>query len=112
MDPEFGALTDTSEATIRDSLELNLTSHILLTRAFLPMLGARPSDTPMLGARPSDTAGDRSITLVSSINALRDYGLPAYSALHLRVIDEIRDRRRANPFAALVRLETRLEAIP
>ena len=39
-------------------------------------------------------------------------GLPAYSALHLRVIDEIRDRRRANPFAALVRLETRLEAIP
>lgn len=38
-------------------------------------------------------------------------GLPAYSALHLRVIDEIRDRRRANPFAALVRLETRLEAV-
>lgn len=38
-------------------------------------------------------------------------GLPAYSALHLRVVDEIRDRRRANPFAALVRLETRLEAI-
>lgn len=38
-------------------------------------------------------------------------GLPAYSALHLRVVDEIRDRRRANPFAALVRLDTRLEAI-
>lgn len=38
-------------------------------------------------------------------------GLPAYSALHLRIVDEIRDRRRANPFAALVRLETRLEAI-
>lgn len=38
-------------------------------------------------------------------------GLPAYSALHLRVVDEIRDRRRANPFAALVRLETRLEAV-
>ncbi len=36
-------------------------------------------------------------------------GLPAYSALHLRVVDEVRDRRRANPFAALVRLETRLE---
>lgn len=36
-------------------------------------------------------------------------GLPAYSALHLRVADEIHDRRRANPFAALVRLETRLE---
>jgi P-loop Domain of unknown function (DUF2791) len=37
-------------------------------------------------------------------------GLPAYSALHLRIVDEVRDRRRANPFAALVRLETRLEA--
>ncbi len=36
-------------------------------------------------------------------------GLPAYSALHQRVVDEVRDRRRANPFAALVRLETRLE---
>ncbi len=39
-------------------------------------------------------------------------GLPAYSALHLRVIDEVRDRRRTNPYAALVRLETRLEAAP
>lgn len=38
-------------------------------------------------------------------------GLPAYSALQLRVVDEIRDRRRANPFAALVRLETRLEVV-
>lgn len=38
-------------------------------------------------------------------------GLPAYSALHLRIVDEIRDRRRANPFAALVRLNTRLEVI-
>lgn len=37
-------------------------------------------------------------------------GLAAYSALQLRVVDEVRDRRRANPFAALVRLETRLEA--
>lgn len=38
-------------------------------------------------------------------------GLPAYSALHLRVADEVHDRRRANPFAALVRLEARLEVI-
>lgn len=38
-------------------------------------------------------------------------GLPAYSALQLRVIDEVRDRRRANPFAALMRLESRLEAV-
>lgn len=39
-------------------------------------------------------------------------GLPAYAALQLRVVDEVRDKRRANPFAALVRLETRLEAVP
>lgn len=38
-------------------------------------------------------------------------GLPAYSALQLRVADEVRDRDRANPYAALVRLDVRLEAV-
>jgi hypothetical protein len=38
-------------------------------------------------------------------------GLSAYSALHLRVADEVRDRNRANPYAALVRLDVRLEAV-
>jgi hypothetical protein len=38
-------------------------------------------------------------------------GLPAYAALQLRVADEVRDVRRANPYAALVRLEVRLEAV-
>jgi hypothetical protein len=38
-------------------------------------------------------------------------GLPAYTALQLRVADEVRDRRRANPFASLARLEVRLEAV-
>ena len=38
-------------------------------------------------------------------------GLPAYSALALRVADEVRDRQRANPYAALVRLDVRLEAV-
>ena len=38
-------------------------------------------------------------------------GLPAYSALQLRVADEVRDRRRPNPFAAMVRIEVRLEAV-
>jgi hypothetical protein len=31
-------------------------------------------------------------------------GLPAYSALRLRVVDEVRDRHRMNPFATLIRL--------
>ncbi|MDQ3617061.1 MAG: ATP-binding protein [Actinomycetota bacterium] len=39
-------------------------------------------------------------------------GLPSYAALQLRVADEVRDRRRANPFASLVRLDVRLEAVP
>ncbi len=38
-------------------------------------------------------------------------GLPAYSALHLRVADEVRDRNRSNPYAALIRLDVRLEAV-
>ena len=38
-------------------------------------------------------------------------GLPAYSALQLRVADEVRDRRRPNPYAGLIRLEARLEAV-
>lgn len=38
-------------------------------------------------------------------------GLPAYSALQLRVADEVRDRRRPNPYASLMRLGVRLEAV-
>jgi hypothetical protein len=34
-------------------------------------------------------------------------GLPAYTALQLRVTDEVRDRRRLNPYAALVRIGPR-----
>lgn len=51
------------------------------------------------------------VTLPPSLVSDDARGLPAYSALHLRVIDEVRDRRRVNPFAALIRLETRLEAV-
>lgn len=42
-------------------------------------------------------------------------GLEAYHALHLRIADEVRDRHRANPFAALVRLTSglpRIESAP
>lgn len=31
-------------------------------------------------------------------------GLPAYTALRMRVVDEVRDRRRVNPYAAMVRV--------
>ena len=36
-------------------------------------------------------------------------GLPAYTALRLRVVDEVRDRRRINPYATLVRIGTHQE---
>ena len=49
------------------------------------------------------------VTLPPAMITDETRGLPAYSALQLRVVDEVRDRRRTNPFAALVRLETRLE---
>lgn len=51
------------------------------------------------------------VTLPPELVSDEARGLPAYSALHLRIVDEVRDRRRTNPFAALVRLETRLEAV-
>ena len=69
---EFGTLTDIDASSIEQSIELNLTSHILLTREFLLLLDE--------DSREPQRDRDRSITLVSSINALRDYGLPAYSA--------------------------------
>jgi hypothetical protein len=31
-------------------------------------------------------------------------GLPAYTALRLRVVDEVRDRSRLNPYSTLVRI--------
>jgi hypothetical protein len=37
-------------------------------------------------------------------------GLPAYTALRLRVVDEVHDRHRANPYSALVRIGTLPEA--
>jgi hypothetical protein len=36
-------------------------------------------------------------------------GLPAYTALRLRVVDEVRDRRRINPYSTLVRIGTQSE---
>ena len=38
-------------------------------------------------------------------------GLPAYTALRLRVVDEVRDRARVNPYSTLVRIGARGEEI-
>jgi hypothetical protein len=61
----------------------------------------------------TDVLSAAMVVVVVSPELLTDEvrGLPAYSALHLRVADEVRDRRLPNPYAGLVRLETRLEAV-
>jgi len=38
-------------------------------------------------------------------------GLPAYTALRLRVVDEVRDRGRINPYSTLVRIGAQMEVV-
>ncbi len=59
--------------TIKDSIALNLTSHILLTQALQPLLGEGSS-----------------VVVVSSINAVKDYRLPAYSSAKAGLLGFIR----------------------
>lgn len=57
-------------ATIEDinqSIQLNLNSHIYVTKIFLPLL-------------KNETIKEKSVTMISSINALKTFNLPAYSA--------------------------------
>lgn len=60
----FSALTFED---IDESIKLNLSAHLYITKVFLPLLQESASK-------------NKSITLVASINALKDFGLPAYSA--------------------------------
>jgi hypothetical protein len=58
-----------------------------------------------------DATDDLAATLVAVVAPLdfvtdETRGLTSYTALQLRVADEVRDRRRVNPFAALVRLNS------
>ena len=52
---------------IDQSIKLNLTSHIYITKIFLPLI-------------KKSTSINKSIVLVSSVNSLKSFGLPAYSA--------------------------------
>ncbi|MCD4744702.1 MAG: SDR family oxidoreductase [Bacteroidales bacterium] len=66
LDNEFGRFQDMEDDEINKSIQLNLTSHILLTKNLLQFM----STESIL----------KSITYVSSINAKMDFGLPSYSA--------------------------------
>lgn len=64
---EFGGLEKLDSDLIEKSIKLNLSSHIILSKNILPLM--KNCDLP-----------NKSITFISSINALMDFGLPAYSA--------------------------------
>lgn len=67
LEGEYKGLKVLTPEMIDGSIDLNLKSHLHLTTALLPVFG-------------KEDGQDRSITFVSSINAIKDYGLPAYSA--------------------------------
>lgn len=64
---EFGGIEQLNDDLIENSIRLNLSSHIMVSRNILPL---------MKNCKQSN----KSISFISSINALMDFGLPAYSA--------------------------------
>lgn len=66
LEDEWKPFEAQSLDTVARSVELNLLGHINVIHSFLPFL--------------KRTEGDRSILMVSSINAAESFGLPAYSA--------------------------------
>lgn len=67
MQSEIEGIHTVTIEELNKSIQLNLTSHIYLTKTFLPLL-------------EKNTAYNKSIILISSINALKSFNLPIYSA--------------------------------
>lgn len=67
MKTEMDGINGVTMEDINQSIMLNLTSHIHITKIFLPLIEAEKSK-------------NKTITLISSINALRTFNLPIYSA--------------------------------
>lgn len=67
MSTEIHGINDMAIEDIDKSIVLNLNSHIYVTKIFLPLL-------------EKSVAKNKSITLISSVNALKTFNLPAYSA--------------------------------
>ncbi|MEX0968091.1 MAG: SDR family oxidoreductase [Bacteroidia bacterium] len=64
---EFYSLSQMTLNDIKQSIELNLVGHIQLVASLKPLL-------------EGSSCSNKTITLVSSINAILNFGLPAYSA--------------------------------
>lgn len=67
MQTEMEELTNIDFEDIDKSIQLNLISHIHVTKIFLPLL-------------EKENINNKSIILVSSVNALKSFNLPIYSA--------------------------------
>lgn len=63
---EIDGLESATIEDIEKSVQLNLISHIYLTKAFLPLIEKEENN--------------KTITLISSVNALKSFNLPIYSA--------------------------------
>jgi NAD(P)-dependent dehydrogenase (short-subunit alcohol dehydrogenase family) len=73
---EFLGLAGGEDQLFIDSIHLNLTSHILIAKRAQTVL--------------HDCSDNKSLTFVSSINALKSYGLPAYSAAKAGLVGLVR----------------------
>ena len=67
MPNEINGIKELEIKDIDKSVKLNLTSHIYITKAFLPLI-------------EKETDNNKTITLISSVNALKTFNLPVYSA--------------------------------
>lgn len=67
MKSEIGGMDTITIEDIDKSVKLNLNSHIYLVKIFLDLLKIKSEEK-------------KTITMISSINAIADHGLPAYSA--------------------------------
>lgn len=64
---EFNGIENVTDEDIDKSVALNLTSHIYLTKVFVPLI-------------KKDSSKNKTITFVSSINGIKNFDIPVYSA--------------------------------
>lgn len=74
---EFQGLVETLIEDVSTSIDLNLKSHIFITQLAVKIMKGHGCE-------------DKFITLISSINALKSYGLPVYSAAKAGLLGLVR----------------------
>ncbi len=72
METEIEGLETVTFEDINKSIELNLASHIYITKVFLPLL--------------ERAENNKNVVLISSVNAIKTFNLPIYSAAKAGII--------------------------